>query len=119
MKQSLITKYITSTVGSKLNTFLINNYKLNNKTLEPKSFTIQLGFLIDFIYSLGYTVVVVEQGFKIMLVIKNDSTYNLDLPIEEDGYTIYIEAVKNNILKNYYIALDKLFYNINKSSTPF
>jgi hypothetical protein len=94
--------------------FLLAKYQIAIATFDTKHFAIQLGFIIDFLYTNGYNVIVNHNGFKISTHRKSNTLGNIDTPNE-----LFIVLNKASTLNNYYAACKKILVEINKSRQPF
>jgi hypothetical protein len=114
-----IVKFNKSAVYTKFYDFCKAKYNYPSGIFNDKSFTVILGFLIDFSYNQGYEVIASHRGFKITQH-KKGNLLTIDGGVSDSyNYTIYMKQNDATTLNNYEQAFNILFRALNKSYEPF
>jgi len=112
MKYEIIKK--SDKVNTHLSLFLDSKYSIKTETLLNKDFVVQLGFLIDYLEQLGYTIIASAVGYSIYTYNNDKYKIGIESPTDTTKYVCYMKDNKDRILTNYDLAVTYFFKQLIK-----
>lgn len=113
--------YKNSHVYNSFYKFTSVKYNIPLGTLDNKLFPIVLGFLIDFMYTKGFSILASEKGYKITQHRKGELIIFANGGERSDDYanTNYIKTNVAPTLDNYELCANVLLRGMNAFNEPF
>jgi len=114
----ILTKHNNKLSYNKFKNYLIKFKQIDIEVLKTKDFIVQLGFMLEFISTIGYEILANKKGFQITSDVEETKIFQKTIALNKRTLILKENKVRYNI-ENYNIAIDLLFTELNTIDIPF